>query len=613
MSISLNNGAASTGTANGSAPIPQSPQQNNMGFSWTDINSSLGVTRNQTSEALTKTVKALEEVYKNVPLPTGLSVSIVPIDRGVEKSIYLSAVAVCLSASRGQVFYHTMLLEGSNDPLPAKIETINGNQVQIDRLTSDVADGDYARVVHEALLKRFGDVDLIPCSMQRISRSFNLEDKQALHMLAMNALLPNTTELEIRAPGFPDLDITKASRAEKLNVQMTFNQNDKTDYAGEPVRDTISIKIVASQNQTNNQNKINSAERSVNISELGGFIDLVWAPVGQQNNYVPVQGPQPKFAARFVMTSLEAQHRITIPAQLLALSSALVLREGTNWYSYFKPSSTILGKKQKDLRDIGAINYEANVLNENKQYGTIIDTKAASFTDQDLGKLLTSAVRPGLIYSVDVSECGADTWYNEWFLAASVGNPEAQQAIIRGANTLTGGHFAKHFPQSAQPVYVSDDRIHLGYYTNADGQKRDIREIDYLAVMNALGDKDPAAGLDWSQTFLNLNIPIYQRLDARRKMITELVRGGDVTFTGFARRVTFTSEFLNALAMGAREAGLAFIHNNTFGVNYSSQRNEFNMIGGIMAPTQSNMFTSGYQAPVMPSFSGNGHFGRRFV
>jgi hypothetical protein len=82
-------------------------------------------------------------------------------------------------------------------------------------------------------------------------------------------------------------------------------------------------------------------------------------------------------------------------------------------------------------------------------------------------------------------------------------------------------------------------------------------------------------------------------------MITDLVRG-DVTFTGFARRVTLTSRFLECLATSCKEAGLdARVTSASYGGDYLNQR----AVAGFLpqtalAPGVSGIFNSGFGAPV---------------
>lgn len=576
-----------------------------------DIGNLGGINLNFTSEALMKLTENLTATYKSLDSVQGLDIRVVPIDRNKVTSLYYSSIAVCVSNGDGPVTYHLVLIEDSNEPLQPRVETHGGRQIQIDRLASDVYDNDYQRIANGVLQAAFGGKELRPCSGQIVFKGFTLEDKTALRNLAINALKPPLMDVVSSAPDFVEMDLTKYLRDAKLSVNIDFNNtttSTKTDYAEMPVRSPVSLKLIGTSNQRANSAQINAAEQTTVVSELGGYVDVVWAPNEVAvNPYLPVQQQVQKFAARFVMTNLENRLLMTIPSQLLALATSLSLRDSNNWFPAFMPKST--SGKEVDITDVGALNIEANVENAKAQYGTRMNTKAATFTQQSLGAFLSMAVRPGLIYSLDVSMCGADTWYNEVFMAAAAGNASAQKAIIDAANTLTGGHFGRHWNAADSAVFVNDDIIQLGFYINKDGQKRDIREIDYLAVLNLVGEKNPASGADWSQTYLNLNYPLVQRLDARRKMITELVRG-DVRFTGYARRVTFTNVFLDTLITACRAAGLEMsINSNMLGIDYNAQRSAWMNFGSsAVLPGSTQMFQMGGVG--QPAFA-NMQFGQR--
>ena len=206
------------------------------------------------------------------------------------------------------------------------------------------------------------------------------------------------------------------------------------------------------------------------------------------------------------------------------------------------------------MHDIGAIGIEANFENNPNGVGTRIDTMSDSFKPEHLHKLIASTIKPGLIMSLDVPECGPETWYNDVFAAAAENNQKANAAIVDAAMTLTNGAFGRYFPTGAQVAIDENNRIHMGHYSDANGVRKDIRDIDYLAVMNLVGEKDPQVIRDWSDTFLRTNYPLPLRLSARKRIISGIF--SDVVFTGFARRVTFTPEFINALEKACSEVGL---------------------------------------------------------
>lgn len=598
---------------------PSGAQQPRQSEKWSFFGSGAlgGISRNPTSEVLTKANTKLSEFFKEkLSIDKPLEAVLLPIDNSKETALYLSGliVAVYNTADKSMgVSYHILALEGSNEPMTPRTETWQNQQVIVDRVAGDVMDSKYLQVAAGIVQQAFPGMEVYANAGQIVPRSFNWDDEDAVRNLAVNSIYPDITDLEMRA-GAPDVDLSQWARDSALQVQLNFNEPDRTDYSGLPVRNNIAITLTAIDNTKSNQQTVNSQERVKRISRLGGFIDLIWAPdpgVVHQYGNIQQQGPQFKFSPRFVITNLENEMRMTPASQLLAAVTALTLRENNNWYPYFQPRM-VGGGKQIDLRDIGAINFEANLLNEQSGYGQRIDTKTNTFTPQDLGRLLSSTIRSQLTFSLDVSECGSDTWYNEIFAAAASGVIPAQEDIINAANILTGGHFSQVYQTNESPVLVNDDRIHLGYYIGADGQKHDIREIDYLAVLNLQGDTDVTAAQAWSDTFLRLDYPLNKRLQERKKMIVELIRA-DVTFTGFARRVTFNGKFLEALALACKAVGLdTRITSPSFGGDYTSQRASAGWLSAsAVQPGVSGLFNMGMSNQPQ-SYTGGNAFGTRW-
>jgi hypothetical protein len=171
---------------------------------------------------------------------------------------------------------------------------------------------------------------------------------------------------------------------------------------------------------------------------------------------------------------------------------------------------------------------------ENNQsgFGQRIDTKSDSFQLQQLGQLISSLYRPELLISMDVPECASQTWYLSIFKEASVGNKHALDLLLRAANDLTNGNFSRYFTAD-KPVFINPfNRVHLGYYMDKNGMKRDIRAIDYLAVANFIGDKDPTRIRAWSDTFLRKDVPLEIRLADRKALIDGLTHNNAI-YTGF--------------------------------------------------------------------------------
>lgn len=592
------------GNAMASAAQPlggQQQQQPKRSLSFMKMGSVGGLSRTPSSEVLTKALAAMtEEVKKMVEKPW--EVVLLPIDNAKETNLAFSGIVFAVRSTELPavgVSFHTVILEESGEAIAPRIETFRGTQFEIQRVTGDAYDELYHATSRETVARAFPNTQLSPMDAQVVPRGFNYEDKDAVHQLTLNAILPCYFAIETQRPGFQDMDLTAFEKDATLAVRIGFNEAQKSDYVGLPIRNDISIALsAAAVNRNINAQQLNVQDRTKLISHVGGYIDPVWAPE-QQNQFMYAPNvPQPKFAARFVITNMENVAQTTIASQLLALTSSLVLRENNNWFPYFSPRPVGVGGRNVDLRDVGALNIEGNVSNNAAGFDTYIDTKAATFTPQDLGRLLTMMFRPGMFFSLRVSECGADNWYNGVFKAAADGNPHAIQAILDSANTLTGGHFGRIYTSNESPVMPNMDRVHMGYYIGSDGVKHDLAEIDYLAMMNLVGKTDQTVGAAWSDTFFKTDLPIAMRLAARKKMI-EQVTHSEVTFTGFGRLVTFTNKFIDALAKACAQAGLDIktINPNVTG-DFFSQRSVPSFLGQAQVmPGQTGVFNQGFSGP----------------
>ena len=509
------------------------------------------------SDYMKKMLKGLEEIYKSAD--DSCEISLILLDPSVESALIFSAIVVCLKIKdqpKLGVAYHVLICEATHDPLPPLIENINGQQVEIMRVTSDALDIVLANKVKERVSRAYPGLATHMVDACVVPRTFNPEDDRAMQQLALNAGVAAKTELQMRVPTWSDFNLSLNQRDSNLVVTQTFQNQQIEDAVGCPMRSDVLISFSSQKQRDQNQQAgiINNGDRETKVSEVSGFIDLVWrplAPTVPQNYYAPQQiaPPTQKYAARLVLTNISSNFAYTPSSVLLSVATAMTLRDDNNWYQVFRPTNT---GKEIDLRDLGAINIEANTANEPTPYGTRINTKADTFRLEDMGRLINMLVQPGMAISIDCPENGAQSWYLSPFAAANCGNQTAYNVLFEAAQELTGGQFGKYF-QKGEPMFVdAGNRVHLGTWTDANGIKRDIRDIDTLAVANLIGERDPQVIREWSDTFLRLDYPLAQRLAARKKIISGLTNHSAV-FTGFAQRVTFATKFLMAISLGIRD------------------------------------------------------------
>lgn len=591
--------AMNTQTTQQAVPSQPALSFSNMGYGF-------GLTRSKTDEALNKALTVFkEDIKKQIEerkLDPVFEVSLLALDATKGTGVRFSGIIVATTHKeiRDAVAIHTVVVEGSSDPIMPKIESARGVQYEVQITAGESIDRDYLAEVMKVVEKAYPGFRVINADAQVLNRDFEYEDKNLVRSFVQNIILPTTTNLITSTGNFPELNLGRIERDSTLGVQRSFNEGNSLDYSGNPVRTDIKVTMTSHTGQKNSNGSLNGQERTRVLGVVGGYIDTVW--VDEQNlQAVNLMGPKPKFVARLVMTTLENQAMQTIPAQLLALSASMLLREGNNWFGYFTPRRLAAGAHRVDKRDVGALNIEGNMNDDPSGFDKMIDTKDAAFDGIALQRLIMRLFVPGMYFTLRVSEAGADTWYNSVFKAAADGNPNAINAILAGANTLTNGNFQKFYTSGASPVLKNEDRVHMGYYTDANGVKCDLADIDYLAIMNLVGRNDPTVGAAWSNTFYGTSEPLNVRLAARWKMINDVV-GGTAVLTGYGRLVTFTNEFIDAFAKAVAATGLSIrqIGGND-GSLFQQRAGASFLAGAAVTPGQTGLFNYGGGQPVQQS------------
>jgi hypothetical protein len=567
-----NQNAMSGAFGEAQASAPQMPgatqQQEQRTISWRGGLGGLGnlvMNRNPASEVLTGLEKVLSEQYSKVPAQA--VIRLIPLDLINNPSLGLSALAVCMHMKNNAklgVAVHTLIIEGSANAFdPYFHKTAGGNSVPVIRVAGDAYDDNMRAAVFGAAQKAFPGSALLDAGPCVVPRDFDQTNQILVYSLAASAAIAVNTTLEMARGGdFKDLCLKDFGVDPSLTARVSFNAQQSVDAVGLPVRGPIVIQFQAGGQAQQGQ----PIEQARDISEIRGFMDLSYDSAQAPNNiFNPVQAANQNRATyinHFIMTSMYSVDLQTLPAQLLALVTSSVLREQNAYGFAWKPKPAT---DRLDLQDIGAIGLEVGPRSESGQ-PMKFDTKSDAFRPEQLGQMLQVFMHPGMMVSMDVAEAGAQTWFNDVFIAAGKGKPAAQKALIDAANYLTSGRFGVHYQAmggSGNPIMDTGNRIHMGYFTNHEGIKKDIREIDYLAILNLFPNDHEAQIRTWSNSLLAQNIDPQQRLNDRMKMLEPL----NPTITGFARRLTIEGKYLEALLKGSVDCGLTmrpvFPHSDT--------------------------------------------------
>lgn len=350
-------------------------------------------------------------------------------------------------------------------------------------------------------------------------------------------------------------EMNMASYAETTNFVQRANwtTDPLPDTAGLPVRRQVTISLTGQdRNSRHNENIVACAGTA--LSHLSGYISFYYEGINRnavQNRY---QAPDlHAFVPVFNITDTVMDNNIITPElQLLAISTSTMLFDNNLWYSIFRDNFS-KKKNEINIEDLGGLGVDAHGLDKDNKLvqGIKVDTSAK---DWNHAEFLDQYVYPNPTYMLHVPEAGDMTWVQAQLRDASV-DPRAYQRLYESANLLTNNCFGRHFQQGTPMTVRYNDRVVLGYYTDKSGNRRDIRDIGYLEMMNLVGDTDPTMAIEYGDTFNQTRGPLEERLERRIEILRDYFNDS-LRITGYAVPTVLTGQFLKALNLGLAEAGL---------------------------------------------------------
>lgn len=322
------------------------------------------------------------------------------------------------------------------------------------------------------------------------------------------------------------------------------------------------------------QNSVWNTGDVLELGKVGGFIDLVWEEPVQQASTGWGKSRRREdddlacYHAQIIASTMSnpfGGNRLEL--QLLHLANMYNIIEGEKWTNCFSPK---FGDNASDkLHDLSGIQWEAPALEADRGN---VDFYAADLEESDRLDLIQENFHRDPIISLDIPEVGPDTWLMDAFAVLAENDDQAAEvAIIDAADVLTNGIFSQMWDANNEAILSPMvDRVHLGTWTDAEGRARDLREINYLAMLN-IGD-GTEVGMqtlyDFAATYADLaNVSVEKRLE-QRLAIMRSAGFSDIEVTGYATRVTFNINFLATLATAMHNAGI----NLETADQYSQQR-----------------------------------------
>jgi hypothetical protein len=521
---------------------------------------------NPTPLAMSNTAEALESFRRDFveAMPAKddnnmLNVSVFPIDAS-SAGIPFSLLVVA-GTRRGKehlgVGYHTFLLAGSAETLRPREESYRGQRVFIVQVPGDGYNNKTRQVIKDVLERHYGNKNLFSADAEVISEGFPTakEDPQAIADCVKNAFAAIKTFIDRNDPDAIALVLSADDNVDTYNsVHVQHRQNHIFDRGHMPTRADVIVDLQSREAKgRNSRDSIDQLVTGTRISRLGGYFDFVYAPAEGANNRNDLYSRRDRrisgeeyqlYALRFITTFVDTVD-FSPTTMLLAMATMNAMGESQEVMRAFEPNQSL---GEDDPRNIGALAIEPNLQDMERGFGERWETKTSSFTTAKRQALLRATVRPGIIFSIDVPECGASTWQHIDLLAAAQGNESAMRRIYDAACVLTNGHFEDLYDRSEAIIDPHIERIHAGYYTEASGgQRLDLRDFDYLALLNFLRpekEEDLEIIQRWGMAATSNEDNVLTQSE-RYEIIKDFVPTSVIT--GYHQRFNFTLGFNEAL------------------------------------------------------------------
>lgn len=497
-------------------------------------------------------------------------------DIHASESIKISALVFVVTEGQGQTAraaYHTVLLGSTMTRRITQDFTVDGIQFTRVGQPTEGWDSEMFNTVREEMNKRYVGYRLINAAASTLPESFDYSNDSQIQLVVTNATTACQSMLWKTDPGATYLQIGSNFKS-TFRTDIKCGWNNQVNLYGSPVRSDVVLELYDTTtekgNNTNSNNpdsfRINDANAATLVSNITGYVDLIWEPSKNVQAFIPGIMPTQvtdvaAYTPRLVITQLDQIIGPDLVCTLISLATTQALVENERGFVMLMKQHELGQRNTRpdsmDIRDLGALGYDYNPNDiTNTASGQKINTREANFTLAALYPIVRALVRSNkFLVSIDIEECGPSSWSQGVFAASASGNVDATKEIINAANVLTGGKFGNIF-KGNQVLWDDNYRVNLGYYMDTNGVRRDIRDVDLLSVLNFFGATNISEARDWSNYMSNSAQDIHLRNALSREKIKTMLNAP--VFEGYARRYTFNPEFLYALAASISEAGLKY-------------------------------------------------------
>lgn len=557
-----------------------------------------------------RTVKVLSTVSDK-----DISLTAYKLDH-VTHSVFIPAVMVVgRSSSNPEVAYVYSLLLEREETIDPEVRTQQGGYKTVIPVVSGTAwDPKYVQAVQNAIAGYTGLElkNIVPFSACVVPKDLDLgsgtdmnSQTTGLRNLLYNACYAINTKLQ-EDRGLGGFVLTSSAANEVMTVEPKFSRSLKKDLSGREKRADVELTFALKQH-SNKSTSLNGSDVNTRVfGSMSGYMDFISVvSEGQTSGWGTANTVVQKFSPLFVITSMFTEEAGSLEAHLTMLMSAATMAAGDEWVNslYERHQASKRSGESIDIGEIGALNMEVNLMQYrpadaqgiNLSFGPIVDTRIADFDRNKYIALLQQLCRQDMYIAIDAPNVGAESWYTDTFRASATNSDigrEMAARIFQALQGLTENRFGTAFQNTTSntQLWLAEPTvIHNGYYVNHNGERRDIRDIDTLAIANILGPNDPTASARWAATFMP-GVDQERALTERKEMIEQVCGGThNVVYTGYSTRLLLNPAAIKAMLMCAASIGFNMRFVSTYNTGLSNFANTGYNFGGVAGLSSSNV------------------------
>ena len=542
-------------------------------------------TQTSTSDSEVQKIAALMREY--VEENKLADFSVVPISN--QQTGNYGAVAFCnkrIVDGKPRHFCHIAMIEKSKQTeQQAAVLNYGAHAVEVFVSVADAYTSAYVGKVTAALQRHFGDTASVAnggWSVVYRDTPVTLDEFRPFIVEAMIAIEHSINSTQRNRAIF-NLGMLTGQNPVRLRNHILLDQY-KLSPSGLPIRSDIKSELVLSQSSGNKT--VVEEVSELRICEVSAYVDLIYEPPnqgifgGMAQPMMMGQAPVPHYIPRINITNFAMDlPSSSLEFMLLGIASIASLAKNRSYGIVWRDN---FGGATNTKRNLGAVGLHVQGLTADNTPG-ILDV---SSDVRMLYQLMQTVMAENPVFTLELTQGGQSNWATTVIARIATGDVRSQEQLIQACDNLTQGKFTPIYTQlchqsggALQQIVTSSDEPSLVGTYKYEGETRDIRELDLLAVMNMIGQNDPGLVESFLATFSSPE-PAQVRLDRRSRILKSIAK--DVQIRAYSRKYDFGGLFLQALT-AAISANQVAISNDNF------MQNQDNVYTQTISQWQQNM------------------------